>query len=111
MLEQGAGSPLQFAGFLAPAALILVGATPDYLYSKSQFAVHLTGVVSAVLFALLYFSILLPLTDGRILIPMWVLLGICFTLCLLIHDAAGFWCEMALYILIYVEMYLMLWIR
>jgi len=54
LLEKSDGSNLQFTGFLAPVALVLVGITPQYNIDKFQWWLHQLGAWLAVLFVVLY---------------------------------------------------------
>lgn len=58
LLEKGDGSLYQFAGFLAPVSLVLVGITPQYNTDKFQWWMHQLGAWFGVLFVLLYMIVI-----------------------------------------------------
>ena len=95
-LQLSEGSNFQFAGFLAPVALFLVGCTPDWKTDKGQNVFHQIGAYSAILFLIIYI----------VAVPkMLVLLIGCVVLCLMLslakEDTVYFWVEMAMYISMY----------
>ncbi len=59
MIELSDGKMLQFAGFLAPVSLVLVGCTPDWATSQYEYILHNVGVGLAVVFSVIY-TLLFP---------------------------------------------------
>ena len=59
MLELTDGKTLQFAAFLAPVSLFIVGCTPDWATSNFEYVLHNVGVCLAVAFSVV-FTLLFP---------------------------------------------------
>lgn len=100
IVESGTNSPFQFAGFLAPASLLFVGATPDYQSNKLSFILHQIGAWLAIIFVIVY-SIFVPNLWWIILI----FIGIAALLSLTKKDTWMFWGEMAIYLSLYIILY------
>lgn len=54
MLELTEGKMMQFAGFLAPVSLFIVGVTNEWQKDDFQYWLHNIGVILAVLFSVVY---------------------------------------------------------
>ena len=103
MLELSEGNLWQFTGFLAPLSLFLVGCTPKWSISNAQYIIHNIGVALAVLFSVIY-AILVPGLVWPILI-----LGLVAGVAILIYRKAFvFWLEIAIYLAIYIILFIML---
>ena len=102
MLELSEGNSWQFTGFLAPLSLFLVGCTPKWAYNQRQYRIHSLGVVLAVLFSIIY-TIAVPGLVWPILI-LAVVAGIATLIC---KKAFIFWLEIAIYLAIYIILFIM----
>lgn len=103
MLELSEGNSWQFTGFLAPLSLFLVGLTPEWQIKMPQYIIHNIGVVLAVLFSVIY-AICVPFLVWPILI-LAVIAGIAT---LIYKKVFIFWLEIAIYLAIYVILFIML---
>ena len=101
ILTQGEGSPWQFLGFLAPASILLVGASPDYQTDKFQWWIHQIGAWSAVGFCI----------GWIIAVPklLWVVIPFALAAVGLSVWKKGtwmFWAEMVVYLTIYTVLFI-----
>lgn len=103
LLECSEGNPYQFLGFLAPASLLLVGATPDYQTNNFSMILHQIGAWSAVVFITAY-SILIP--------NLWwvvaILVAISIVLGIIKKGTFMFWAEMAMYLSTFIIVFLLI---
>ena len=96
LLEKSDGSNLQFTGFLAPVALVLVGITPQYNIDKFQWWLHQLGAWLAVLFVVLYMIFI-----GKSFIWMVIFVTIAGGLTIWKSTHWMLWFETAIYACIY----------
>ena len=103
LLEQSAGNPWQFLGFLAPVSLTLVAASPDYQEGGFQNILHQVGAIGGALFILIYICIIPKL--------LWAVIPFAcaaVSLGLKIKGTLLFWLEMAVYLSTYVILIVMI---
>ena len=99
LLEQSAGNPWQFLGFLAPVSLTLVAASPNYQEGGFYNAIHQIGAWGGVLFIVLY-TIFVNLKMLWVIIPLAAIaavLGLWWK-----KGTLMFWGEMAVYLSTYI---------
>lgn len=99
-IHTGNGSDYQFLGFLAPASLLLVGASPDYSTDLFQNVIHQFGAWSAVVFIIVY-SIAIP----NLLWIVAILMTIALIIGLVKQGTLMFWAEMGMYLSTYIILY------
>lgn len=98
LLEGAEGSIYQCFGFLAPAFLTMVGASPKYETDRFQWWIHQIGAWGTVLFVVCY----------SIIFGLWWLILIVFLIGMVIAWKTGFkeywmfWGEMAMYLGTYI---------
>lgn len=97
----GEGSIYQFFGFLAPASLLLVGASPEYATDKFQNILHQLGAWGAVVF-IIAFSIAIP----HLLWVIAILMTIALIIGLVVKGTLMFWAEMAMYLSTYIILFM-----
>ena len=105
MIDAAEGSPTQFLGFIAPACLLLVGATPDWQRDKLQNVIHQIGAWGCVAFVLLY-----VILQTRLLWVVLALLALALIIGLLVvkRNTWMYFVEMAMYMSMYFIIFAML---
>ena len=103
LLENSAGNPWQFLGFLAPVSLGLVAASPNYQEGGFYNIMHQVGAWGGVVFIVSY---ILTLKNPMLF---WIVGGMCLA-ALIATLITGwkkwmFWFEMAVYAMIFVIMF------
>ena len=96
LLEISEGKMLQFTGFLAPIAMMLVALTPRWYEVLKEYRIHCIGVACAVAFIVIYTIML-----GGVWIWLLVYLGIAGIATLICKRAWIMWLELAAYAMIY----------
>lgn len=105
LLENSEHSPWQFTGFLCPALILFVAATPDYATNKLAGTVHLVCALAGAILSIAYILLVTPRLWWVILV--YVLIA---TACTVIYGkwSWDFWFEMAAFAGIYTTAFLII---